>query len=269
MGGAIDAAALRSAYERDGFYGPVPVMARAEAAAHRARLEAAERERGPMHYRVKPHLVFTSAAEIARHPALLDAVEALLGPDILVWDSSYVIKEPDKRRFVSWHQDLTYWGLDGDRLVTAWVALTDATPENGCMRMLPGSHRAGRRAHHDGRAADNILHRGQTIALGAGEEAAVRDLPLAAGEASLHHGWTLHASNPNRTAGRRIGLTVQYAAPQLRQVVGAWDSATLVRGQDRFGHFAREPVPLSDFDEADLAYQAIVERRKREVYDRA
>ena len=101
----------------------------------------------------------SSANEIARLPRLLDAVESLLGHDILLWDSAYVIKEPHNTKFVSWHQDLTYWWLDSYALVTAWVAFTPATEGSGCMKILTGSHRNGKKSHRDTHEKDNILHR--------------------------------------------------------------------------------------------------------------
>ena len=116
-----------------------------------------------MHYRHKPYLLMKSTSEIALNPPLLDAVEDLLGPDILLWDEDYVIKVPRNKKYVSWHQDLTYWGLDGEELVTAWVALSPSTPESGCMKMLPGSHLDGENPHHDTYGKNNILHRGQEL----------------------------------------------------------------------------------------------------------
>jgi ectoine hydroxylase-related dioxygenase (phytanoyl-CoA dioxygenase family) len=242
-------------------------MSEAEAAAHRARLEAAETERGSLHYMVKPYLVFSSAREIAHDPLLLDAVEDILGPDILLWDSGYVIKEAGNHRHVAWHQDLTYWGLDSDKLVTAWVALTPATPANGGMRYVPGSHKTGLTAHRDTYSDDNILHRGQEVA--GIDEAGAMDIVLAPGQASLHHGWVLHASAPNGSAERRIGLTFQYLDPSARQTRTDRESATLVRGQDRFGHFRPEPAFDGDFAPEALAFQKGVEDLKHAVYDGA
>ncbi len=254
-------------YRRDGAVFPITVMSEAEAAAHRRRLEAAEAEHGTLHYRTKPYLIFSSANEIARHPDLLDAIEDILGPDVLLWNSAYVIKEACDRRYVSWHQDLTYWGLDSDPMVTAWVALSPATPTNGGMRFLPGSHRRGGTQHHDTYAADNILHRGQEVA--EVDEGAAVDLALAPGQASLHHGWVLHASGPNPTGDRRIGLTVQYLAPSARQTMTDRESATLLRGIDRYGHFRPEPEFLGEFAPEALAFQREAERLKHEIYDRA
>ena len=255
-------------FQRDGYLAPVPILSPAEARAHRRRLEAAEAAHGALHYRVKPYLVFGSAREIATNPRLLDAVEAVLGPDILLWDSAYVIKEPGHATFVSWHQDLTYWGLDSDRMVTAWVALSEVTAKAGAMQVVPGSHVAGKVAHADTHRPDNALHRGQDASA---EVDAGRAVPLALrpGQASLHHGWLLHASGPNRSADRRIGLTLQYVTPSVRQTLTDRESATLVRGRDGFGHFRPEPHWPRDFDPAAIAFQEEAEALKRWVYDRA
>ena len=253
-------------YRRDGFFFPVRIMDAAEATNHRRQLEDIETKYGPMHYRHKPYLLMTSAAEIARNPVLLDAVEDLLGPDILLWDSAYVIKEPRNTKYISWHQDLTYWGLDGEELVTAWVAISPSTQESGCMKMLPGSHLEGENPHHDTYGKDNILHRGQELDMAVDDEKAV-SIELQPGEASLHHGWVAHASHPNKSDDRRIGLSLQYLTPRMKQKKTERESALLVRGQDRFNHFRPEPVCTNDFDPAMITCQAEAERLKHEVYD--
>ena len=254
-------------YRRDGFVLPIDILSPAQAADHRRRLERAEAEHGPMHYRVKPHLMLRSAAELSREPAILDAVEGILGPDILLWDSGYIVKEPGSKGYVSWHQDLTYWGLDSDLMVAVWLALSPANAESGCMKMVPGSHNQGQLAHKDTHAADNVLHRGQEVA--EVDEATAVHASLAPGQASLHHGYVLHASTPNRSADRRIGLSMQFVAPLVRQLVDSHESATLVRGEDRYGHFRPEPDCIADFSPEAVAFQAEAERRKLAVYDSA
>jgi len=253
-------------YRRDGFFFPLRIFSAEEAAGHREQLENIEAQQGPMHYRTKPYLLMKSASEIARNPVLLDVVESLLGPDILLWDSAYIIKEPHNTKYVSWHQDLTYWGLDGDELVTAWVALSDVTTENGCMKMLPGSHKDGKHVHHRTYSADNILHRGQELEIEIDEDRVV-SVELQSGEVSLHHGWTPHASYPNTSGKRRIGLSLQYLTPRMRQTHTDRESATLVRGEDRFNHFRPEPLCTEDFAQEMLSFQSEVERLKHEVYD--
>ena len=257
----LKAAAAR--YARDGFLSPVDIISAEQAAAHRARLEEAEAEVGPLHYKTKVHTILRSPLELATAPRVLDLVEAMIGPDILLYNVTYIVKEPGSGAHVSWHQDLTYWGFDGDAQVSMWLALTPATAESGCMRMVPGSHRQGRLRHETTEDASNVLFQGQTVASVPEEQAVLCD--LAPGQASFHHGWTLHASMPNNGRERRIGLNVQYIAPAMRQTKHAGDSAMLVRGQDRHQHFAPDLPAIEDLEPAALAHQQKLERQYQEI----
>ena len=266
-GGSPDLADLAARYRRDGYVGGVRVLSSGEAAGHRRRLEAAESRIGPLHYRAKAHTILVSAWELATHPRLLDAVEACIGPDILVYDATYIVKEPGTTAKVNWHQDLTYWGLaDDDAQVTAWLALSPATVEAGCMRMVPGSHLAGRIDHiaPERRGDDDVLDLGQFID-GVDETRAVA-VPLAPGEASLHHGWTVHASAPNTSDDRRIGLNVQFVTPRNRQLMHDRDTAVLVRGEDRFGHFGTDRPAVTDLDPVAVGLQDEAHRRVKANY---
>jgi ectoine hydroxylase-related dioxygenase (phytanoyl-CoA dioxygenase family) len=246
-------------YQRDGFVSPVPVFSRAEADAYRRKLEAAEASgRLPdSGLRNKSNLLLTWVDEIVRHPRVLDAVESIVGPDILVWGTSFFIKEPRNKSFVSWHQDLTYWGLEPADIVTAWIALSDSTSENGAMRVIPGTHTMEIAPHKDTFSADNLLSRGQEISVEVDETKAVA-LELQPGEMSLHHVKLIHGSEPNPSSRRRIGLAVRYIPTRVRQTVGKVDSAMLVRGTDRYSHFRPEERPATDLSEAAIAHHAEV-----------
>ncbi len=246
-------------FRRDGFLAPVPVLSGSEAAACRAELEALEALHGPLNYKLKPHLFTTLAARLVRHPAILDALEALVGPDLLLFDSAFIIKEPGDGKRVSWHQDLTYWGLEPAEVTSIWLALSPANAESGAMRMLPGSHRQGALQHHETFAADNLLSRGQTIQFGIDEAAAVQTV-LRPGQMSIHDGWTCHDSGPNRSADRRIGFNMNVVRPSARQIRFDGDSGLLLRGQDRFGHWRPEPLPTADYGAEGLAFQAEIAR---------
>lgn len=254
-------AAERDLYWQQGFLSPITVMTEQEALAYRQRLEAAEAQYGRLHYVTKPHLLLRMADELAHCDAILDAVEDIIGPDILLWDSNFIIKEPGDRKFVSWHQDLTYWGLEPDDVVSVWLALSPATPQSGCMRMIPGSHRNGRVEHAATFAEDNILSRGQTITAAIDEQAAV-DTALRPGQMSLHHGWVFHASHPNASDDRRIGFNMNLIAPHVRQTRFPRDSAMLLRGRDPYGHFEAEPRPQADFTAEARALQLELNRRR-------
>ncbi len=252
-----------AAYERDGYVFPVRVMTAAEARSYRDRLEAYEAETGaPIqgNLRHKVHLLFTWANELVRHPRILDAVEDLIGPDILCWGTNFFIKEAGDPGFVSWHQDSTYWGLEPPDVVSAWFAFSDATVESGAMKFLPGSHHWEQIAHEDTFHEHNLLTRGQEIAVDVDEKAA-EDVPVRAGEMSLHHVRLVHGSAPNQSADRRIALAIRYIPTRLRQVKMR-DSATLVRGHDRYGHFDHEPDPGADLDDAARAAHAEAMRRQ-------
>jgi non-haem Fe2+, alpha-ketoglutarate-dependent halogenase len=246
-------------YQEQGYYAPVRVMPRAEAEVLRQKLEDFEAGAGILagKLRHKSHLLFTWLNELVRHPLILDAVEDVIGPNILCWGSSFFIKEPQNPAFVSWHQDSTYWGLDPADVVTAWVALTDSTPANGAMRVIPGSHKLEQVPHHDTFRADNLLSRGQEIMVEVDDRQAAM-LELQAGEMSLHHVRLIHGSDPNPSPQRRIGFAIRYIPTTVRQIAGSHDHATLVRGVDTFHHFEPEERPEADMSERALAYHAEV-----------
>lgn len=267
MGKRLSAEAVRQ-YCDNGYYFPVPVLATEEAAHYRRCLEQHEARTGqPLqgNWRHKTHLLFTWADTLAHHPNILDAVEDVIGPDILCWTTNFFIKEANNPGFVSWHQDSTYWGLDPDDVITAWVAFTDATPENGYMQFMPGSHKVDQLPHVDTFHKDNLLSRGQEIAVDVDESKAV-GIPLRAGEMSLHHIKLVHGSRANRSSDRRIGLAIRYIPTHVRQTK-VRDSAMLVRGNDKYHHFDYEPRPRADLDEAALAAHAdAVARQVKALY---
>lgn len=243
------------AYHRDGYVFPLRALSTEDALVYRGKLEAAESRQGPLKgpVRNKPHLLFTWCAELIRHPTILDAVADVLGPDLLVWSSSFFIKDGHSAGYVSWHQDATYWGLSHPDVLTAWVALSVSHRPNGCMRVIPGSHLVDQIPHRDTFAEHNLLSRGQEIAVEVDEAKAV-DIVLQPGEFSLHHVRIVHGSEPNRADYRRIGYAIRYLPTYVRQTAGPRDTATLVRGTDRYGHFEHEPAPASDLDPAAVEY---------------
>src|SRR3989441_5522486 len=224
-------------YARDGFLSPIAALTGEQAAYYRGKLEAFEKAvGGPLtsdgtdpRYRSRTHVLLTWVHALARHPAILDAIEDLIGPNILVYTSTWFIKEPESAAIAAWHQDATYFGLRPYVHVTAWLALTDATAENGCMEFLPGSHGRGQLPHRAG----------------------------VAGEFSLHHTLCLHRSQPNRSSRRRIGLAISYIPTHVQHLgVKHKTPAMLVRGVDTFGHFELEPAPAVDLDETARAAYA-------------
>ena len=243
-----------AAYARDGFVFPVRIMDAAAAAGLLARFHALERRLGAepqKRFKIKAHLPLPWLNALVRDPIMLDAVEYLIGPDILCWGSSFFTKKARDPRFVSWHQDSTYYGLRPAETVTTWVAFTDSRIASGCVRFVPGTHKNGVLDHIETHDADNLLMKGQTI-MGI-EEAAAVDCELAAGEISIHHESVVHGSNPNTTDGPRIGLSIHYVAPHVRQTAFDGATAMVVRGRDTHGYWESEPEPREDLDPVCLA----------------
>jgi non-heme Fe2+,alpha-ketoglutarate-dependent halogenase len=257
-----------AAYARDGYLAPVPVMSEAEARGLRATLETIEAGMGgPLRgdLRHKAHLLFPFLAGLIRHPAILDAIEDVLGPDLLCWNTNFFIKEAETPSFVSWHQDSTYWGLSAPDVCTAWVALTPSNLDNGAMAVIPATHTRDQIPHRDTFDRHNLLTRGQEIAVEVDESEAV-PLVLKPGEMSLHHVRLVHGSPPNPSPDRRIGFAIRYIPTSLHQLEGT-DSATLVRGEDRFGHFELEPRPERDMQDDMLAlHRRLTERAAQILY---
>ncbi len=192
---------------------------------------------------------------LVRHPAILDAVEDLIGPNILVYTSTWFIKEPESAAIAAWHQDATYFGLRPYVHVTAWLALTDATAENGCMEFLPESHRGGQRPHRAGVVAGSVNRAGQAIVGEVDDTPAVLRRCARANSRCTTRSACI-ARKPNQSRGRRIGLAISYVPTSVQHLgVKHKTPAMLVRGIDTYGHFDLEPAPKADQDEqARAAY---------------
>lgn len=265
MARRLDEAQVRQ-YRDHGWLSPVPVLSAAEAAAARAKLEAHEATLGhPLDRseRSKCHLLFRWVDDIMRNDGLLDAIEDLIGPNILCWNTIFWIKEAQTPSYVGWHQDLTYWGLDNDELVSVWVALSAATEASGCMSVLPGSHRE-LLDHDETWHKDNLLTRGQELKIDV-REREVLAMPLEPGQASFHNVRSAHGSGPNTTDDRRIGLSMHFMPTHTRQQLAEWDSAALVRGVDEYNHFDHAPRPAHDFDQVAVDFHRRAGRTLREI----
>ena len=256
-----------AAYERDGFYFPLQAISAAEARAVRADVEAVERHFAAQGERLRhrPHLLVTALDRLIRNETVLDAVEDLLGPNLLCWTSLFFTKDAHDPAFVSWHQDSTYWGLSSAEVATAWIALSPSTVESGAMRFAPGTHKLEQIAHRDTFDEHNMLTRGQIVVHDVDEDEAV-DVVLQPGEASLHHVHLIHGSGPNRSDDRRIGFAIRYIPTHVKNVVGR-DFAALVRGVDEYRHFNSERRPEHDLEPAALAaYEAANESHNAVLY---
>lgn len=262
------------AFHRDGFIAPIDVFTEDEAMRLRTELEAAE-ARWPEAFqgaaRNNAHLNLKCLDEIVHNETLVDAVEDLIGPDILNYGTVLFIKEPNDPGFVSWHQDARYMGLEPHVGITAWVALSHSNETSGCMQMIPGSH-GEIKDHNDTFGEENILTRGQEVQ-GVDDAKAV-SLILQPGQMSIHSARVIHASQPNRSSDRRIGFVIQpYMPPHVKQTIKR-TAAQLIRGADPHGNFdlvgrpsinmATEDIAMRDkinADWSDILYDGAKQRR--------
>jgi non-heme Fe2+,alpha-ketoglutarate-dependent halogenase len=253
-------------YATDGYCDAVTVLTPEEARQARGELEAWESAVGhPIGWpeKSKSYLLFDWADRIVHHPKVLDGVEDLIGPDILAYHSTTWIKEAHSPAYTLWHQDGPYFFLDPALHVTAWVALSDATVQAGCMHVLPGSHLLGPLPHVDAPSEHNMIKRGQGVQ-GYDHEPGV-PLPVLAGQMSLHHTNLLHTSRGNEAGHRRIGFGISYIPTSVRPTGRSVPSALLVRGEDRYGHFLPEqrlgeqlsPTAIAAHAEANARFRAL------------
>ena len=229
MAGYLSPAQVRS-YLEYGYLSPLRVMSAQEADGFLRALRESEANMGSprTRYDQQSYMLYPWVQSLVRHSGILDCVESILGADIVCYGGQAFVKDPGDAHFVSWHQDGTYWGALAHDVVTAWVALTPSLPENGGLRVVPGSqhHRV---RHTETYRPDNLLSRGQQIdaEVDAGQAVDIRLLP---GEMSLHHSLTIHGSAANGTAFARIGFAIRYAPVSVWARQSDKGAALIVRG---------------------------------------
>ncbi len=230
-------------FRRDGYLFPVPMLSADEIATALADLARYESWLGgPLpeterKWRTMPFVHLPWFNKLVRDPRVLDVVEDLIGPDILVWTSTFWIKEPHSPHVAAWHQDNAYFGLDPSEEVCAWLALTDADSKAGCMNVIPWRGHAPRVLHHAPAQVDVSINRGTQSVVEPFDETTKVAMELKAGSFSVHHGLCMHASAPNGADYRRIGLGFNYIPAHVRTSGSVRMAAMLVRGEDRWGNF--------------------------------
>ena len=253
-------------YEADGWVSPVDLLTSEQADECRNQLEAWELLRGgslPPHERSGGHILFPWIDELMRAERILDAVEDLIGPNILCWNSVFWIKEAQSSSYVGWHQDLQYWGLSNSEVVSIWIALSNASEDAGCMNVIPGSHKETIE-HAETYAKNNLLSRGQELEIDISQRKTV-PMALKAGQVSFHNVRTAHGSGPNKTNDRRIGLSLHYMPPHTEQTLSEWDCASLVRGTDQYRHFEHCPRPSADLEPNAVDFHKRASDAMREI----
>ena len=254
-------------YNDNGFISPIDVLSLQEAEEIKKEIEYIEKKwpnelvglgRNNVHY-ISP--IFD---QVCHNSKILDAVESIIGKNILVGGTTLFIKEPDKKGFVSWHQDAKYIGFEPHNWVTAWLAITDSNEENGCLRMCPGTHKKKIKEHKDTFDKNNLLTRGQTV-----PNIQLKDtIPnvLKAGQLSLHHPMIIHGSGPNNSNARRIGFVVQsYIGTNVEQVIGKI-FVQQARGEDIFNYHKHTKRPVELMKKEDVALRIKANKELAKIF---
>lgn len=236
------------AYRRDGFVFPIEIFSQTEVEGFRSAFETLL-EYSPKRFD-RMHLFFDWAYQIVTHKVLLDVVEGILGDDILVYGTLVLAKQPHDLRYASWHQDSFYSGLHLTPSTTAWIALTSSHQGNGCMRVIPGSHRLGAVEHENVTDPNLLNRRGERIKIDVDESEAV-DVVLKAGEVSLHESTLVHGSTRNMSDEPRIGFIVRFVTSQMRNPN---TRLMRVRGDGDCGHLDLAEKPSEGAFESWLAF---------------
>ena len=250
-------------YQRDGFYSPIDCISPEDAAECMRKIEAYEAAAGEdvsKNIRVRSVLAFKWLIDLARHPMIAGALQDAIGPNVLLFLSGVWSKRAGTDTFVSWHQDGAYNPFDRNNGATAWIALTDSTPEKGNIKVIPGSHREVIQ-HVENFDKSNILSRGQTVP--DVDLSTAVDMPLTAGQFSLHHELLVHGSVPNMTKERRLGISFACVPTEAKPLSGP-NTGVLIAGENVPGHWILNKEPAFDLDPLAMAELKAVQNAYRD-----
>ncbi len=238
-----------SQFNQNGFLFPIEAYTPEEAEILHDNFAAMEKHLGhepQKKFRVKAHLPFPWLCDVVRNEKLIDAIEDIIGPNILCWGASFFTKKANDPRFVSWHTDSFYYGLKPAETVTAWLAFNDANIESGCVRYIPGTHKGPPAVHEIRKHRHNLVQQGQTV-IDVPEDKAVL-AEVKAGQVVLHHESVVHGSGPNNANHPRVGFSIHYVAPHVKETRFDGATAMLVRGNNVGDNWGIDPEPRHDYD---------------------
>jgi hypothetical protein len=236
-------------YRDNGFLFPYDVLSPQEAAVLGSRVEEMEKRIGAelqSKFRVKAHLPFPWLCDVVRNERLLDAVEDLIGPNILCWGAAFFSKNARDPRFISWHNDTFFYPYDPQETLSAWVSFNVANLESGCVKYIPGSHRGPPPVHEFKPEPSNLASDGRTV-VGVDESKAV-SASLQPGQVVFHHESVIHGSGPNNSDHPRVGFVIHYIPPHVRNKTQDHDTAIFCRGTDPSGYWRHDREPVCDLD---------------------
>ncbi|XP_012713948.1 L-proline trans-4-hydroxylase [Fundulus heteroclitus] len=259
---------LQESYNQEGFLSPLHVLDDKELREAREAFAKLEEEFGTEYTQYSlhnVHLQYHWVMNLTKHPRILQVIQAILGPDVILLDSRFICKypiaKPDNGQekennqnkpegenglpYVAWHQDMRYWGIAGGPVLSVWLALDDSQKENGALQVIPGSHCSGMLPHRQATRPGNLLSVNQEIP----EELVQTDkavlCPLKAGQMSIHDGLLVHASDGNTSQKRRCGFVIRYVPTRAYPTEDPdrprkFQATDLACGVDKFHHFSNK-----------------------------
>lgn len=241
-------------YRREGFLNGIPVVDEAEAGRYAAEFDRIEAQVGKEKAQIElidRHFEEAFIWQLATNKTILDCIEDLVGPDILLLATHFFNKYGEGKladSYVAWHQDVTFWGLEPPLAITVWYAVDDSDVDNGCMQAIPATHDQGLLEHGKASQEGNLLSINQEVPVTTEQQQRAVNLELKAGQMSIHDGTLIHGSLPNQSLRRRCGLTLRYVPTWVKQTEDnshgkSWN-AVLVRGEDRYRHFGERSAPF-------------------------
>nr|XP_054593676.1 L-threonyl-[L-threonyl-carrier protein] 4-chlorinase-like [Nothobranchius furzeri] len=261
-------AELQQSYNQQGFLSPLSVLNEMELREARDAFAKLEDEFGKEYTQYSlhnVHLQYPWVMSLTKHPRILQVIQAVLGPDVLLLDSRFICKYPILKPanilenegsptksdgenglpYVAWHQDMRYWGIAGGPVLSVWLALDDSQKENGALQVIPGSHRSGMLPHRQASRSGNMLSVNQEIPEELVQVEETVFCPLKAGQMSIHDGFLVHASDPNTSRRRRCGFVIRYVPTCANPIQDPdrprkFHATMLACGEDQFNHFSNK-----------------------------
>ncbi|MCW8129173.1 MAG: phytanoyl-CoA dioxygenase family protein [Planctomycetota bacterium] len=222
-------------FDENGYLGPYTLCSPEEMAGIREQIVQEVLTRNPTTFKTfahqSRHLDCRVVYDLCAHPAIVERMAALFGPDLVLWRSNFFVKHPGDKE-IPWHQDWNYWPIDPVINISAWLAIDECTPENSCVQILPGTHKL--EIPHV-KAPEGMAFQEMVDLTGIDTSKAV-NMILKPGQFFLFNERTLHHSNKNTSDKRRIGLAVRVTVPKVKvhhEKLYEGHKVIVIRGEDR------------------------------------
>lgn len=258
---------MNNFFNENGYYGPVKFLTPEDTERYLSEIKKAQKDLNLMNsdYRCKANVLFPWINELSKNPIIKDHVSKILGPNFHCWDTLVWIKEANSDKYVSWHQDATYWNfLPKEKGLTVWVTLSGATKDMGCIQYIPGSHKLKQVLHQDIKKDGNLLMRGQTSTFKEGDVVYAECEP---GTFLMHSPFMLHGSDQNITNTPRISLGLIYVATDAKPIANySVESTIMISGEDKHNYMLHDPEPTGVWEDDIKVWKTAYDRQHANYY---